>query len=436
MHQDESEKLRGRALAVIPGGANTLSKRPEAYAPGATPMFLQRGSGCRVWDVDNNEYIDYIGALGPVTLGYCYPEIDAAIVSQLKRGILFPFATDLEVRVSEKLVEILPGADWVRLFKTGAEATSAAVRVARAATGREVIVNYGYHGWHDTWTAERTAPADAGVPVALKNLIVPFVLGGAGESSLAAVLEANRGHVAAIMMEPVSYYHPEIGEALEQARQLADEHGALLIFDEIVSGFRVARGGAAEKYGVIPDLACWAKGMANGMPLAAVTGSASLADTMAQAIISSTYSGEALSLAACGACLSIYAEQDVVGHTTAMGNRLLDGLRTISRQHNLKVVIGGHPMMGGYIFQYEDPKLNHDLATLFMQEMANNGVLMRRNGLIFISYSHQQGDIDQTIAAAEKVMPVLKQAVEAGSAAQWLNSIHGLPTVSARQFPG
>ncbi len=426
-----SEELRQRAAAVIPGGANTLSKRPETYALGAMPAFIERGQGCHVWDADGNEYIDYIGALGPVTLGYCHPEVDAAIAEQLKKGILFPFGHPLEVTVSEKLCQVLPGADWVRLLKTGAEATSAAIRIARAATGKEVVLNYGYHGWHDNWTAERAAPADKGVPAVLKELIVPFTLGAKDERSLAAALEKNKGNVAAIIMEPISYQHTELGSALVEARKLADEHGVLLIFDEIVSGFRLARGGAAEKYGVTPDMACWAKGMANGMPLAAVTGRADLAPVVKEAIISSTYSGEALSLAAANACLDIYQEVEVIGHMEMLGYRLLKGLKALADEAGLKVIVGGHQQMGGYLFRYDDPKLNYDLATLFLQEMAERGVLIRRNGLLFISLSHNIEDIDQTLTMAGEAFVTLARAADAGSADSFLRTVEATGSASA-----
>jgi glutamate-1-semialdehyde aminotransferase len=216
-------------------------------------------------------------------------------------------------------------------------------------------------------------------------------------------------------MEPVLYDRVDVGAALQQARTLADEHGAVLIFDEIVSGFRIARGGASEKFGVTPDLACWAKGIANGMPLAAVTGRKQFHDLTATLVISTTYGGETLSLAAAKACLDIYAKQDVIGHATRLGERLLSGMQTAAHSVGLKMHFGGHPMMGGYLFGYQGPDMNRDLTTLFLKELARRGVLFRRNGLLFISFSHTIEQIEMTIRAAAEAMAIMADAVESGS---------------------
>jgi glutamate-1-semialdehyde aminotransferase len=255
-------ELEARAREVIPCVTQTASKRPEAYAPGRFPTYIARGQGSHVWDVDGNEYIDCLMALGPVILGYCYPAVDRAIAEQLTRGIMFSRPTALEVEVAELLVEMIPCAESVRFLKGGAEANAAALRMARAYTGREIVLICGYRGWHDQWAVLRDAP---GIPRALSSLTYGFAFNDL--TSLERALEAHEGQVAAVMIDPVARYAPQAG-FLAGVKELAHRHGALLIFDEIVTGFRLARGGAQEHYGVLPDMAVFAKAIANGMPLA------------------------------------------------------------------------------------------------------------------------------------------------------------------------
>ena len=261
-----SAELEARARRIIPGVTQTASKRPEAFAPGAFPDFIERGRGSHVWDVDGNEYIDFVMACGPVTLGYCYPAVDQAIQEQLGRGIIFSRPTALEGEVAEALADIVPCAEMTRFFKGGAEANSGALRLARAYTGRSKVASCGYRGWHDQWAVAHTP---RGIPAELAGLILEFRYNDL--DSLQRLLEANPGQVAAVIFDAVSGDLPEAG-FLAGVQALAQRHGALLIFDEIVTGFRLAPGGAQEYYGVTPDLAVFAKGIANGMPLSAVCG--------------------------------------------------------------------------------------------------------------------------------------------------------------------
>lgn len=412
----ESKQLYDEALRLIPGGSQTLSKRPQAFAMGLMPIYLERGQGCRVWDVDGNCYIDYIGALGPVTLGYCYPAVDQAVRAQLAKGCIFSMMHPLEVEAAREIVEAVPCAEMVRFLKTGAEATSAAVRIARAFTGRELVVSSGYHGWLDTWTAERTGTMARGVPAALRDSIAGFAFGKFdGLDSLEAVLNSRKGEVAAIIMEPVSYTDPDTGAYLRFVQELADRHRVVLIFDEIVSGFRVARGGAQELFGVTPDLACFAKGISNGLPVAAVVGTRRIMQVAADLIISSTYGGDALGLAAVVACLREYREKNVVEHLAATGKRLVGGLNAVAVENGLKLRFQGHPMMSTFAFGYETPEINDRMMTLLLGEMARRGVLLRRGGLIFISYSHGESEIEETISKSRIVFPLLREALESGN---------------------
>ncbi len=409
-----SMQLYRESLEVIPGGSQTMSKRAAAFALGAMPVYIERAEGCRVWDVDGNEYIDFINALGPITLGYCYPAVDEAVREQLAKGSIYPMLSPLEIEAAQAIIDVVPCAEMVRFLKTGAEATAAAARIARGYTGRDLIVSQGYHGWLDTWAAANSAPADRGVPKCLKGSIAGFAFGAfEGDNCLEAVLERHRGEAAGIIMEPVSYADTDSGEFLRWARDLADRHQVPLIYDEIVSGFRVALGGAQEHFGVVPDIAVFAKGISNGLPIAAVAGRREVMKVAADLVISSTYGGDALSLAAVVACLREYREKDVIPHIRAMGERLMRELNNFARDLDLRLEFRGWPAMSSFSFGC-DAETNRDLMTLFLQEMAKRGVLLRRGGLNFINYSHREPDLDRAIDAASDVFSILVSAHRSG----------------------
>ena len=407
-------RLYEEAIELMPGASQTMSKRPTAFAMGAMPIYLQRGEGCYVWDIDGNRYIDYIGALGPITLGYCYPAVDEAVRRQLDNGMIFSMMSPVEVEAAKAIVDMVPCAEMVRFLKTGAESTAAAARIARAYTGKELIVSSGYHGWLDTWTAERDAPAAHGVPKAYKDSITAFAFGDmTSDKSLEAVLEKHKGAVAAIVMEAASYSTMDTGDYLKWARGLADKHETLLVLDEIVTGFRVALGGAQEYFDVIPDIACFAKGISNGMPVAAVAGKREIMKSTADLLISSTYGGDAVSLAAVVASLSEYRKTDFMSHIWEQGRGLIDGMNAIARETGLALEFRGWPVMSSFAFGYEAAE-NNDLMTLLLQEMAKRGILLRRGGLIFIAYSHKAEHIDQTLATCREVFPLLLDAHNTG----------------------
>jgi len=409
-----SQQLYEEAVRLMPGASQTMSKRPTAFALGAMPIYLERGEGCCVWDVDANRYIDFIGALGPVTLGYCYRAVDEAVRSQLGKGMIFSMLSPVEVEAAKAVIDAVPCAEMVRFLKTGAESTAAAARIARAYTGRELIVSSGYHGWLDTWTALSTATSARGVPEAYKDSIVGFTFGDTtSDNSLEAVLNAHKGKVAAIVMEAVSYSTVDTGDYLKWVRELADKHCALLVFDEIVTGFRLALGGAQEYFGVTPDLACFAKGISNGMPVAAVAGKREIMENTADLLISSTYGGDSVSLAAVVASIGEYRRTDFIDHIWRQGRRLIDGMNAIAQEVGLALVFRGWPVMSSFTFGYEAEQ-NTDLLTLLLQEMAKRGVLLRRGGLIFMSYSHKSEHIDQTLAACREVFPIILDAHNSG----------------------
>jgi len=431
---ENSVKLFERALQLIPGGSQTSSKRPSAFAPGAYPIYVDRGSGSHVWDIDGNEYIDYILGLGPITLGYCYPAINEAVRGQLKRGVIFGLLHPLEVETAEVIRGVVPCAEMVRFFKTGVEAISAAVRVARAFTGRDKIATYGYHGWHDTWACMSPPPAGDGIPKALKSYVYPFRYNDLGSpESLRSLLEAHPGEFACIVMEPVSYWEKPMEGYLQEVRKLADEHGALLVFDEIVTGFRLALGGAQELFQVIPDLAVVGKGVASGMPLSALLGRRKYMEKMKDLLISITHGGETLSLAAAVAAIKEYKEKKVQSYLWRQGGRLMEEMNRLASEIGVPMEWGGYAPIPMYRFNVKGSMLADNLMTLWLQENAKRGVLYRRGGPAYICFSHSDEDIDKTIEVGREVMRIIEDALRKGDVKSRLE-VTGVAEQGVRRF--
>ena len=263
----KSESLLARAEQSIPLGTQTFSKSKTQFPFGVSPYFIERGEGSHVFDVDGNEYIDFINALAAITLGYNDPDVNQAVIEQLQQGTIFSLAHPLEMQVAEKIIEMVPGAEKVRFGKNGSDATAGAIRLARAYTGRDHVLVCGYHGWQD-WYIGAT-DRYVGVPGSTRALTHKFEFNNL--DSLEIKLKELKNKVAAVILEPMNTTFPKAG-FLECVKDLTHQHGAVLIFDEIVTGFRVANGGAQEYFGVVPDLATLGKGLANGFPLSAVTG--------------------------------------------------------------------------------------------------------------------------------------------------------------------
>lgn len=411
---DRSLMLLRRARQLVPGASQTLSKGPSMFVEGAYPAFLERGRGCRVWDVDGNEYIDFILGLASITLGYDYPAVTEAVAAQLKQGSIFSLPHPLEVEVSERLVELIPCAQRVRFFKTGSEANSAAVRVARAATGRDLLLSSGYHGWHD-WYAV-TTPRSRGIPKSSNDLIVPFAYNDL--ASLETAFDEHRGKVAAVIMEPVLLEEPAPG-FLAGVKAAAHRHGALLIFDEIVTGFRWAIGGAQECFDVVPDLATFGKGMANGLPLAAVVGRAALMNEFEEIFVSSTFGGDTLALAACAATIDEYRRRPVIEHLWRVGRRFQDGFRAVAARTGVPVVCAGYPVHPKITIVHEREETQRLLMSLFLQETARRGILFHFAGFN-ISFSHTDAEVDVTLEACAEALAVVGEALADGRIAERL----------------
>ncbi|MHB1211300.1 MAG: aminotransferase class III-fold pyridoxal phosphate-dependent enzyme, partial [Candidatus Nanopelagicales bacterium] len=288
-----SVEYLARAEAVIPLASQTFSKSRTQYPVGAAPLFALRSQGCRTWDIDGNEYVDLVSSLGAVALGYGDEEINEAVVRQLRDGVTLSLAHPIEAEVAERMVALVPCAEMVRFAKNGTDVTSGAIRLARAATGREHVIVCGYHGWQD-WYIGSTS-MNRGVPDRTRSLThaVPYN----DLEALKAALEELRDQVAAVIMEPMTSTWPVDGY-LQGVRMMTEERGVILVFDEMLTGFRFAPGGAQEYFGVTPDLACFGKALANGFPLSALVGRRDLLDLMPTIFFSGTFGGETLSLTA------------------------------------------------------------------------------------------------------------------------------------------
>ena len=379
-----------RAADAVAGFTSTRSKGPDAMfgGPGG-PTHLVRAEGARVRTADGRTLLDWTMALGAVGLGYAHPAVVEAAERAVRDGCTGPLPPTLEVEVAEALCAAYPGAEQVRFLKTGAEAVQAAVRLARVATGRDRVIHCGYHGWLDG------AFAGAGVPpdVAAHWCPVPFDDAG----TLAAAVTAGPPP-AAIVVEPVVERAPSAGWLLA-LRQLADRAGAVLVFDEIKTAFRLARGGAAERWGVRPDLAVVGKALANGFPLAAVAGRADLMVRVKETWISSTLAAESVALAAARAVLEVWRTTDVAAHLAATGTAVMDGLRPLARRAGAEVT--GMPEM--FFLRFPDA----DAERRFLLAVLERGVLLKRGAYDFPSLAHGAAEVDETLAAAAAAVETL-----------------------------
>lgn len=373
MKLDNSQALYERALKTIPMATQTFSKSAQNFVRGACPLFLERGDGGRVWDVDGNVYLDYLLGLLPIVLGYRDPDVDGAIRDQLERGIVFSLATELEAEVAELLVRLIPCAEQVRFGKNGSDATSAAIRLARWMTRRDKVIACGYHGWHD-WYIGTTA-RHFGVPEAVRALTTAVDFDDV--DALDQALAADPGAYACIILEPDGAHIPSPGY-LKAVQDLARGHGSLLVFDEIVSGFRAHLGGAQVVHGVTPDLACFGKSMANGMPISAVVGPRDLMKGMEDVFFSGTFGGECLSLAAAKATIGKLEREDGPGRLTALGRRLRAVTEGIIGEIGLGEQIGFMGADWCPRLQIRDPgPAGSAVATsLLRQELVGAGLLM------------------------------------------------------------
>ena len=403
----KSKVAQDRALRTIPLASQTFSKAAMATVEGAAPLFLDRGKGGRVWDVDGNEYIDYVLGLLPVVLGYCDPDVDDAIRRQLDRGISFSLATELEAELAEKLCELIPCAELVRFGKNGSDATTAAIRLARAYTGREKVAVCGYHGWHDWYIG--TTTRNSGVPASVRELSAGFMFNDT--DALKAMFRAEPEGYAAVIVEPMALQAPAPG-FLEALRSLCDIYGTLLVFDEIITGFRLDLGGAQKFFGVIPDLAAFGKAMGNGMPISAIVGRRQYMTLMEEIFFSGTFGGEALSLAASIATIDKLHKEDAVQKIAKTGADLKTGLGLCIDRHSLNQELA---VSGGDWWPAVLPTGNGRgdislLTSLVKQELIESGVLMGPTFNLCLAHCEQLV-MEQTLEAWDAALGRVSDAL-------------------------
>jgi glutamate-1-semialdehyde 2,1-aminomutase len=423
---ERSVELYEKAKRLIPGGTQLLSKRAEFHAPQQWPAYYQSAQGCRVVDLDGNKYVDMsLMGVGACLLGYADPDVTAAVSRAISNGSMCTLNSADEVQLAEVLVELHPWAQMAKFCRSGGEAMSVAVRIARAATGRSLIAFCGYHGWHDWYlAANRVAGGEAdslnghllpglspaGVPPQLAGTALPFTYNKIAE--LAAIVRNHGSHLAAVVMEPTRSVDPEPG-FLEGVRELCDEVGALLVMDEISAGWRFAFGGAHLKYGLAPDIAVFSKALGNGHPMAAIIGRSNSMEAAQQSFISSTYWTEAVGPAAALAVIDKLRRVDVPTHVARIGEQFRAGVLELGMRYKLSVKLSGHPALTSVAFDHADSLA---LVTLMTVRMLKRGFLCGSG--FYPSYAHKSEDVDAFLAAAEPVFKELSTAAQNGDAAK------------------
>ena len=411
----QSDALWKEAQEIILSGCQLYSKGPETHVQGVSPIYIECGQDAHVWDVDGNEYIDYDMGLGPVLFGYCYKPIDDAVIRQMQRGMGFSLMAPEEVEYARLCVEHIPSADMVRFLKTGSEATEAAIRIARAFTGRKHILRGNYHGWHE-WTAAAEGVRQGGILDEARSYVHAFAYGDLDE--VQQLFAAHKGEIAAVITEAVLTDIPPEGY-LAQLKELCHANGALLVIDEVVNGFRFSIGGAQEYFGVTPDLSTFGKATANGMPLSFVAGRREVMETVdPKVFISTTFGGECLSLAAAIAEMQLLASGEVLRSIWEKGAYLQGAFRKLAQEIGAPIDLKGYPCR--MQFDYTDYEGRRDWLynSIFMQECAKRGVLLGWS--IFPCYTHTQEDLDVTLNVFEDAMRVYKKALESGNPASYM----------------
>lgn len=417
MNFTKSNGLRAKSHALIPGGAHTYAKGDDQY-PELSPGFIARGEGCHVWDVDGNEFIEYGMGLRSVALGHAYPSVVEAAHRQMQQGINFTRPADIEVECAEKLLGLLPAADMVKFAKNGSDATTAAVKLARAYTERDkvaVCMDQPFFSIDD-WFIGGT-PMAAGIPQPIRDLTVKFKYNDL--DSLEALFEQYPGQIACIIMEAESYA-ATTHDYLQAMIDLCHRYGALFILDEIITGFRRHLGGAQSFYDIAPDLSTFGKAMGNGFPIAALVGKREIMelgglrhDKERVFLLSTTFGAESCALAAAMATMQIYETEPVIENLHALGEKLIAGINGMISKHRVEGFFEVLGLPCNLIYATRDPQMNRSqpFRTLFLQETIKRGVLMPS---LVVSHSHTDADIERTVEAIGGALEVYRKALDEG----------------------
>lgn len=427
----KNQEVQRRAQRVLPLGVNSNFR---FWGEGLTP-YVKRAKGARLWDVGGNEFIDYRLAFGPIILGHAYDAVDEKVIEEVRNGVLFAMTGELELDVAELIVELCPAVEMVRMACSGTEATMHAVRVARAYTGRELLVKFegNYHGFqdHTLWSTYAPVeaygsrrhpipiPASSGIPRVLGEKIVtlPFndfeglerVMRTHGDQVAAVITEPCQGNCAAI---------PPLPGFLDHVRRLTSEHGALFILDEVKTGFRIARGGAQEYYGVRPDLATYAKALGNGYPVAALGGRKEVMSVIGQGVSQGgTYTNNKPGIAAAWATLQILKREPIIETINARGTRLMEGLKAIFAEHGERAVVTGYPGMFAFSLGIEAVTCQREWAESDRARLLRLAEAAMERGVMpdydprepwFLCYSHTDADVDRTLEVYREIVRTVR----------------------------
>lgn len=412
-----SRALDPKCHSLIPGGAHTYAKGDDQY-PENAPGYITRGQGCRVWDLDGNEFIEYGMGLRAVTLGHAYPPVVEAAYNQMLRGTNFTRPSVLELQCAERLSGIIDGAEMIKFAKNGSDATTAAVKLARAYTGRDVVAICGDQPFFSTddWFIGHT-PMASGIPQAIRDLTVAFRYNDI--QSLEALFDAQHQKIACVVLEAATAIEPQDG-FLQNLQRLCGQNGTLLVLDEMITGFRWHLGGAQKCYGISPDLSTFGKGMGNGFSISALVGKKEIMrlgglqhDRERVFLLSTTHGAETHCLAAAIEVMKIYEQESVIDYLYRQGTRLVNKIDRITEELRLKeyFAVAGRPCNLIYITRDQDKNPSQPFRTLFLQELIKRGVLAPS---FVVSFSHTDKDIDMTVERVAEALLIYKRALDEG----------------------
>jgi glutamate-1-semialdehyde 2,1-aminomutase len=406
-----------RAEKSIPLGSQTFSKSKTQYPVGNSPLFICKAKGSKVWDLDGNRYVDLVNSLAAITLGYNNKEVVASVKRQLKKGTIFSLPGTLEAEVAELIVDTVPSAELVRFAKNGSDATSAAIRLSRAYTGRAEIAFCGYHGWADWYIGATTM--NKGVPESVSQLTHRFVYNKI--ETLRKIFEERGKNIAAVILEPMNSEYPK-NNFLQEVKKLANQYNAILIFDETITGYRYAIGGAQEEFGVLPDLTTLGKGIANGYPISAITGNKVIMKEMEKVFFSGTFGGELLSLAAAKTVIQMHQSLDVTSKLRFIGDEIASKLQEIIIENEMTeyLEISGHPTWKFLNWKSTENYATNVLKTYFIQEMLAEGILVLSTHNVSLTMNEKI--IKKIIVGYEKVLGRMNRHLKESTLLEQLKS--------------
>ena len=383
---------------IIPWSTQTNAKRPKKFMGETMPLFIERGKGIKCVSSDGREYDDYFCACGPIILGYSYARVNEAAKKAIDAGVVFSMASTMEYELAQKFVSLIPSLEWVRFMKTGNDATSAAVRIARAYTGKEKILQCGYHGWSDWYQSAAGARKAQGVPDFNSDYAVAFEYNNFEQ--VKKIVE-NDGNIAGIILTPFDWKTEPKDNFLNKLRELCTKCDIPLIFDEVLTGFRMGLRGAQGEFGVNADIVCYAKAISNGFPLSVIAGAKKFGDVWDKdkTLITTTYAGEIVSIAASLATLGELAEKNVNDSINMVGSHLKAGLEQIIKEEGLPIYITGRPALMRMFAATSNSPVDYDIQCKISRYYMSKGFFVREHGGVsyYLNYSHNEKDIGRLL---------------------------------------